>query len=273
MTTLNADIALLDQYRACKDEQAFAEIVQRYAGVVFTTSHRILRDRQRAEEVAQETFLRLMHKPQSVTRSLGGWLHRVATQLSIDVVRSDSARRDRERTYSEANPREVSRWEELSPIIDEALAEVDEDQRDLLVRHFLSGVAQAELAEQFDTSAATMSRRIKSAVEALRQRLRHKGLLAGAAMIGAFFHNGPAAAAPATLMTELGKMAMVSGIKATADAAAVSLPRTSPIRPYADGAVTATGQVAAYAAAAFVIAAIATIILTLVAPFGRPDAP
>ena len=46
---------------------------------------RILNDRARAEEVSQETFYRLMTRPQSVSQSLGGWLHRAATRLAVNT--------------------------------------------------------------------------------------------------------------------------------------------------------------------------------------------
>ena len=62
MYAAEADIALLNQYCLLKDEQAFAEIVRRYAGMVYTTSRRILGDSSRAEEISQETFFRLMQK-------------------------------------------------------------------------------------------------------------------------------------------------------------------------------------------------------------------
>lgn len=265
MDANQTDMVLLDQFRVMRDEQAFAEIVRRYAGVVYTTSLRLLGDAARAEEVSQETFFRLMQKPQSVTRSVGGWLHRVATQLAIDVIRADSSRRQREQDYSRENPQQVSRWEQLSPMIDEALSELPDEHRDLLVRHFLQGVAQAKLADEAQTSAATMSRRIKTAIDMLRKQLKRKGVLAAAAMVSAFFHNGSAAAAPPELMAQLGKIAMISGTKATAESAAVVLPRTpTPFQLPVDGAVTTGGKITIHAAVAFTLVAAAVVVLLIV---------
>ena len=215
-----ADLALLQRYSQRRDEEAFAEIVRRYASVVYATCHRILRDSARAEEVSQEAFFRLLQKPESVTRSLGGWLHRTATQLSIDVVRSDSARRKRELKVARSRSGEVSRWEDLSPLVDEALAELPEHTRTLLVRHFLQGRSQSALAVESLVSPATVSRRVKAGLEALRAQLRNKGVLAGAALLSSFFAEGAAEAAPGSLVTELGKMAMVSGAAPTAGVAA-----------------------------------------------------
>lgn len=78
------------------DEDAFTEIVNRYAGLVFSICNRVLGDRARAEDVAQETFFRLLSNRTSVSQSLGGWLHRAATRLAVDALRSETARRRRE---------------------------------------------------------------------------------------------------------------------------------------------------------------------------------
>ena len=213
-----ADLALLQRYSRQRDEEAFAEIVRRYAAVVYGTCHRILGDRARAEEVSQDTFFRLLRRPEAVTRSLGGWLHRAATQLAIDAVRSDAARRKRELKVR-AEPRRISRWDELSPLIDEALAELPEGTRTLLVRHFLQGKSQASLAIEHLISPATVSRRVARGLEELRQRLRRKGVLVAAAALSGFFAQSSAQAAPEALVTELGKMTMISGVKPGAAAA------------------------------------------------------
>ena len=246
-----ADLALLERYSQQHDEEAFAEIVQRYASVVYAACHRILGDRARAEEVAQEAFFRLLQKPDSVTRSLGGWLHRTATQLAIDVARSDSARRKRELKFAQSKPKEVSDWDDLSPLIDEALTELPDEMRSLLVRHFLQGKSQAALAVEGLTSPATISRRIKAGLEELRTKLRSKGVLASVALLASFFAEGVAEAAPEALMAELGKMAMISG-SAPAIAAASQ---------------AAASKAASAVAIAFAAAAIAIIVVAIVAMF------
>ncbi|MDB5171425.1 MAG: hypothetical protein JWN51_198, partial [Phycisphaerales bacterium] len=78
MHSADTDLVLLRRFTEKGDQAAFSEIVGRYAGMVFAVCRRILNDRARAEEVSQETFYRLMTRPQSVSQSLGGWLHRAA---------------------------------------------------------------------------------------------------------------------------------------------------------------------------------------------------
>jgi RNA polymerase sigma factor (sigma-70 family) len=210
------DFALLERFMTSADEEAFAEIVKRYAGVVYATSFRVLHDRGRAEDVSQEVFFRLLRRPQAVTQSLGGWLHQCATRLALDDLRSETARKRRE-----ANRRieldndadaQVTTWQEISPVVDEALATLPEESRELLVSHFLQGKSQNTIAVETRTSPATISRRMRDAVVALRSELRRKGVVvAPALLVGLCRMNAPAQAiqVPATLLTELGKMAIV----------------------------------------------------------------
>ena len=213
MAMSDPDLVLLQRFSQQGDSEAFGEIVRRYAGAVFSTCHRILRDPGRAEDAVQETFYRLMTRPQRVTASLGGWLHRAATRLAVDARRSEIARRRREMGYEPMESGGLSTWDEVSPKLDEALAALPDDQRELLMRHFLRGEPQAELADEAGMSAATMSRRMKAAVEALRDQLDRRGVpVAPAVFVTLLSHYGTATAPPA-LKAALGKMVMLCAAK------------------------------------------------------------
>src|SRR5579864_5852154 len=122
MTATDPDLTLLARFQATGDAEAFGEIVRRYAGAVYATCHRILHDPGNAEDAAQETFYRLMTRPHRVTTSLGGWLHRAATRLALDIRRSDTSRRRREAAYEATQALEATSWAEVTPQLDEALA-------------------------------------------------------------------------------------------------------------------------------------------------------
>jgi RNA polymerase sigma-70 factor (ECF subfamily) len=212
------DLSLLRRFTETGDRDAFAEIVRRYAGVVYAASLRILSDEARAQDVSQETFFRLMQRPKLVTQSLGGWLHRAATHLAIDAKRSGLSRRNREKTYwmaREAEGGHEPKWEEVSPYVDQALNELPDSLRTLLVRHFLQGTPQAELAEEADASPATISRKIKAGIEELQRLLRKKGLYVSLIALTEFCARNTAKAAPPQLLSELGKMRMVGRLKLT----------------------------------------------------------
>ncbi len=208
-----SDFGLLDRYRQAGDQEAFAEIVRRYAAAVFTTAMRILSDRARADDVSQETFFRLSQKPEAVQQSLGGWLHTAATRLAIDAARSESSRAHREAGYVPRPASEATAWSDISPHVDRALAELPPEARLLLVGHFLQGKSQTQLAGELKTSPATVSRKMKSGVEMLRDKLKAKGVIIAAALLATLLrdHGAVAMATPAELMAELGKITMLSG--------------------------------------------------------------
>jgi len=133
------DFTLLRRFAGFGDPEAFAQIVQRYAAFVYATCLRVIGDGARAEDLSQETFFRLMRRPHEVRQNLGGWLHRTATHLALDSLRSETSRRRREVTYTLEQNREASTWAELSPSVDQALSDMPEELRMLLVSHFLLG--------------------------------------------------------------------------------------------------------------------------------------
>ena len=213
MPAIEADLDLLRRYIDADDAEAFAQIVRRYSSLVYYTCLRVLGDRERAEDAAQETFSRLMRNPEKVSHSLSAWLHRVATRHSIDVLRSDSARRRRERAYQDRLERRrtpAEPWADVSAQVDEALSRLGDTQRALLVEHFIRGRTQAELARDAGVSKATMCRRMEAALAALRRRMGCPAAVGTAALVGAWSQHA-AAAVPETLALELSKMSLVSG--------------------------------------------------------------
>ncbi|MEN6429150.1 MAG: sigma-70 family RNA polymerase sigma factor [Phycisphaerales bacterium] len=202
---------LLSRFVHSGDAEAFAEIIRRYAGLVYSAALRVLADVDRASDIAQETFLQLAKDAGNVTGSLPGWLHRVATHKAIDQVRRDATRRHREAEYMAAKPQEAAEWREISPYVDEGLNLLDPHLRHILISHFLEGRSTREIARAQGVSQATISRRIESGVELLRAGLRRRGILVAAGALSILLGENAAQAAPPVLLTELGKIALISG--------------------------------------------------------------
>jgi RNA polymerase sigma factor (sigma-70 family) len=214
---MQTEATLLKRFAGSGDADAFAEIIRRHAGLVYGVALRILADADRAADVAQETFLQLVRDAGSVTGSLPGWLHRVATRKAVDQIRRDAARQHREREYMEREvPGATSEWKDISPYIDAALRELDPEWRDVLILHFLEGRTTREIAREQGTSQATISRRIRCGVDQLRASLQKRGIIVVAGVLSTLLGYNSAQAAPLSLLTELGKMALMSGGPGTA---------------------------------------------------------
>lgn len=202
------------------DASAFAVLVDRHAGRVYGTCLRILGRTDLAEEATQEVFFRLAKQRPSAMRALGAWLHRVATHVAIDMRRSEQRRRRRELEHAAMRPAEAVRWSDLAPHVDQALDALEEEDRTLLIGHFLERRSLRELARAWGTSVATLSRRLRGALRRLREQLERQGVTLTVAGGLALLRAGRAEAAPAGLREPLGKLAMVSGAAGSAGHAA-----------------------------------------------------
>ena len=81
--------------------------------------------------------------------------------------------------YEMGNPTmsdsDFDEWQELSPYVDQALEELDENTREMLIRHYLGGKSMRLVAEAMGVSQPTVSRKIDKGISQLRSILRKKG--------------------------------------------------------------------------------------------------
>ena len=211
---LENEVVLLHRFAKTGDAEAFSEVVQRHAGLVYGACLRILADRDRAADAVQETFFQLLRNAGTITGSVPAWLHRVATRKAIDIVRRDSSIRQREAEYAANKPREVRKWQDISGYVDEGLNELDEQTQEALIQHFFEGRSMVDIAAGKGISQPTVSRRIESGVAKLRERLRKRGIIVAVATLGGLLGENVVEAAPALVLKELGKMALMGGTAA-----------------------------------------------------------
>lgn len=206
------DVLLLERWTSGRDAEAFAELISHYAAFVYATSRRILGNESDAQDIAQECFLRLAKSPPTEHSSLGGWLHKVATNLSLSALRGDSARRRREDSFGKerTDGAEVE-WDDIQQFVDEAIEELPEDIRKAIVEHFLQGRTHESIAQEAGLSRQAIHYRIKRGVEKIRVSLAGRGIPVGAAALSTMLGVKVVEAAPAALVTSLGKLA-VSGV-------------------------------------------------------------
>ena len=207
-----ADSILLRRWMADGDAEAFNELVQRHANMVYATSWRILRNRAEAEDVVQDCFLRLSEAARDIRTSLGGWLHAAAVSRSLDLIKRDSRRRERERHFAErqGDTHEMV-WGDIEDFIDEAIAGLPDELRTPVVAHFLERQTHDAIARETGIPRRTVSHRIGLGVESIRKYLAERGIVAGSVALTAALSTHVAEGAPAALTASLGKIAM-SGI-------------------------------------------------------------
>ncbi|MCX6995991.1 MAG: sigma-70 family RNA polymerase sigma factor [Kiritimatiellaeota bacterium] len=223
---MDKDLAILREYTQTRSAEAFADIVHRYAGVVYGTCLRITKNPHDAEDVSQECFRELAQKADSVKSSLAGWLHAAATNRSKDAIRAAIRRREREQqaVHGPSSTGEPT-WEEVATLVDAALEELPDDLRAPLILHFLQGRNQSQVAEALGIDQSTVSRRLEAGVKVLRDRLRKAGVVVSVALLFSMLGANASAAIPGTLLAALGKMAL-AGVGQTAATASATVPTT-----------------------------------------------
>src|SRR6266536_2515878 len=118
---------LLAEFRESRSDGLFSELVRRYTNLVYSVAKRRLANVSLAQEVTQIVFIRLAKAAPVLDNDaeLGGWLHRTAVHVSIDLWRSEVRRRVREQQAVVMQPdcQDSALWNELAPVLDEALKE------------------------------------------------------------------------------------------------------------------------------------------------------
>jgi RNA polymerase sigma factor (sigma-70 family) len=219
------DGILLDRWASTGDNQAFMELVARYQGMVYGTCVRIVKDQAKAEDLVQECFLKLTKNRPKSSHTLGPWLHRVATHASINQLRSDTRRIQREKTFMSDKPSNAeATWNDIDEILDEELNTLPQENREVIVAHFLQGQTQVEVAEQLGVPRTTVVSRIKAGLDKLERKLKSRGVLVPAAALSAMMTTEITSAAPASLANAMGK-AVLKGMFVHETAATLMLPK------------------------------------------------
>ena len=226
------DLALLQQYVATRDGEALAAIMHQHQGMVYGTCMRILGNNADAEDAAQECFLKLVRNADRVRYSLGGWLHRCATHVSLNVRKQAQARQRREKVYRQAREAELygdDEWRKIVPYLDRALDELPPRCRYLLVECYLRQRRRTQVAEELRISRVTLYRRLDEAVQLLRRKLRQAGVLTSLAVLEVLevlLEDHGAVAPPPTLTAQLERI-----VSAFSRSAASTAPATPPATP------------------------------------------
>jgi RNA polymerase sigma-70 factor, ECF subfamily len=179
------DEAALVERVAAGEAQAFRALVDRHLPTVLAIARRMLRDDAEAEDVAQETLLRLWRNAAKLELGEGGvrpWLRRVAANLCIDRVRAQ-----RNTSLGDALPEEVEpasqmtrlAERELGKRVDAALKALPERQRLALTLFHYEGMSQIEVGNVMGISDEAVESLLARARRALKAALKEEwqGLL------------------------------------------------------------------------------------------------
>jgi RNA polymerase sigma-70 factor, ECF subfamily len=160
------------------DEAAFRELIDRYKDLVFALIARTVQDRSRAEDLAQDVFLRV-HRGLPYFRGearLSTWIYRIVANVCLhDHGRARPAESlDDDRTQSRVKPAAADRQFgdlELRDRLEKAIARLPAHYRLVIAAHYLEGVQYEELAEALQLPLGTVKTQLHRAKQQLRRLL------------------------------------------------------------------------------------------------------
>lgn len=180
------DEAIVDKFRQTRDKSLFKSLVRRYQSRIYSAAYRMLGNREEAEEVVQDTFIK-MHQSMDKFRhqsSFAAWLFRISHNLSIDRLRAKKRKKgiqllsfnplsilssegDLDKNGSIQQLADESPWPdqqidltEQSEFIQASLDKLPETQRAVLILHDIEGFSYLEVAEIIGTSIGTVRSRL-----------------------------------------------------------------------------------------------------------------
>jgi RNA polymerase sigma factor (sigma-70 family) len=225
------DMALVQEYAQSNSEQAFGALVSRHVNLVYSVALRQVRDPHLAEEIAQNVFIILSRKAKSLSPKtiLSGWLCRTARYISADTLKTLRRRQSREQEsqmQSISNDSDPAAWNQIAPLLDEALNCLDEREHDAVVLRFFDGKQLKQVGAQMGTSEDAARMRVNRGLEKLRKFFVKRGVTLSATVITGAVATNSVQAAPAGLAATIAAAAF-SGAAITTAAVTVASAATS----------------------------------------------
>ena len=192
-----------------RSDEALSTLVSRHLNLVYSSALRQVRDPHLAKDVAQSVFLLLAKKSRSLHRDtiLTGWLYRTTRFVVSDTLRAENRRRAREHAamqplatsepHTSHTASHEPRWEEIEPLLDDAIATLNEQDRDLVLLRYFEKQSLREVGHRLGINEDAAQKRVSRALEKLRAFFAARGASITTVTLGTMLSTSAVQAAPA----------------------------------------------------------------------------
>lgn len=219
------DADLLRQYADTGSEAAFACLVARHTDMVYSAARRQVGPGDLADEVTQAAFILLMRKAHRLPRAtvVAAWLYKATRYTALNARRAQTRRRRHETKaahMAHATHTPTQPWIRVEPLLDEAIARLNANDRNAVVLRYLERRSLAEVGHALGISESAAHMRVQRAVEKMRAFFGRRGVTLTAAALGIVLSAQATQAASTTLVASLDVTALkVKGTLPTGPAA------------------------------------------------------
>jgi uncharacterized protein (TIGR03435 family) len=215
------DMDLMQEYADRNSEPAFAGLVHRHINLVYSVALRFTGNSPDAQDVTQAVFIILAQKVASLRQrtTLTGWLYETTRFTARQLLRTRARQQAREQeaymqsTLNDSNSENV--WRQLAPLLEEAMARLNEKERTLVALRFFENKSAAETAALLGIQEWAAHKCAARAMEKLRQFFVKRGIASTTATLAGAISANSVQAAPAMLAKTTTAVAITKGAAAS----------------------------------------------------------
>lgn len=209
------DSVLLRQYAENHSDDAFAALVARHVNLVYSVAVRCVGHPHQAEEVSQAVFVLLAKKAGQLGhyKALSSWLFQTTRLTASNFIRGESRRHRREQEahmQSVLNEPGSDIWPRIAPLLDDAVAGLNEKDRQAIVLRFYEGRNLREVGAALGASEDAAEKRVSRAVEKLRTFFAKRGVTVCASGLAVVIATNAVQAAPIGLAVTISTAAALA---------------------------------------------------------------
>jgi RNA polymerase sigma factor (sigma-70 family) len=216
------DGQLLQGYAEQGAEEMFAEIVRRHLPFVYAAALRQTNGAvHRAEDVTQLVFIELARNARALGRrdEIIGWLYTTTHYTAAKLKRTELRRQNREQEafimQQASSASDHVNWEQLRPVLDEAMHELPARDRELILMRFFQMRRLADLGRALALSEDAARMRLERALQKLRAALARREITSTTAALATVLANQPPVVAATSLAQTVTSAAVSAGNAAT----------------------------------------------------------
>jgi RNA polymerase sigma-70 factor (ECF subfamily) len=164
-----------------RDPQALAELYDRYGQMAYSLVVRVVRDKAIAEDLVQETFLRVWNRGHSIDSekgAIGPWLLAIARNRAIDYLRSSAGRERRAVELDETDHASLYHEMEAEILVSDqarrvkaAMEKLAPNYRTVMELAYFQGMSQSEMSVKMGQPLGTIKTWVRTALQSLRDEL------------------------------------------------------------------------------------------------------